>query len=199
MWFHKRHDFHKLLLDQSRATERGLQLLYQFLQHPGSELGGRVEKAEEAADTLRQDLIRALNKSFITPFDREDIFDLSRAIDDMIDYAKSTVEEMVLFEVKTDEHLKKMGEALYQAARYITMAVEGLRDMNGHLSENIVNAKKTENLMEHLYREALADLFRAKDMAAILKLREIYRHMSNAADRGDEAANILSDIQMKNT
>jgi len=56
-----------------------------------------------------------------------------------------------------------------------------------------------ENYVEHLYHEALAELFHSKDFIYILKLREIYRHLSNAADRGDEAANIIGDIAVKIT
>lgn len=199
MWFHKRFDFYEMLLAQARKSEEGLKLLCDFVQQPSEALGQRVEAVENEADELRRILIEALNRTFVTPFDREDIFALSRTIDDVIDYAKSTVEEMMLFQVQTNEHLKKMAEALYAAAQHITQAVEGLRHMPNGIQGHIIRAKKSENLMEHLYREALAELFKTSDVMAVLKLREIYRHLSNAADRGDEAADILSDILVKNT
>ena len=199
MWFRKRFDFYQMLLEQARKTEEGLKLLCEFVQAPSEALGKQVEATEKAADVLRRMLIDALNRTFVTPFDREDIFTLSRAIDDMVDYANSTVEEMVLFQVRTNEHLKTMADALYQASQHITLAVAGLRDMGPGLQEHIIRAKKSENLMEHLYREALVDLFKHKNVVTILKMREIYRHLNNAADRGDEAADILSDILVKNT
>lgn len=199
MWFHKRFDFYQMLLEQARMSEQGLKLLTQFVQTPNHELGQHVDTVEKQADELRRLLIEALNRTFITPFEREDIFALSRAIDDVVDYAKSTVEEMILFKVGTNDHLKKMAEALYAAAQHITLAVEGLRHMPDGVQEHIIRAKKSENLMEHLYREALVELFREKDVMEVLKLREIYRHLNNAADRGDEAADILSDILVKNT
>src|SRR2546423_14691269 len=117
MWFRKRFDFYKMLLDQARMSEEGLALLCAFVRTPNETLGERVEDVEKEADELRRILIDALNRTFVTPFDREDIFTLSRAIDDMVDYANSTVEEMVLFQVKTNEHLKKMADGLYQASR----------------------------------------------------------------------------------
>jgi hypothetical protein len=199
MWFRKRFDFHTMLLEQARKSEQGLQLLCEFVQYPCTALGKKVEAVEKEADILRRDLIEALNRTFVTPFDREDVFALSRAIDDMVDYANTTVEEMMLFKVKTNKHLKKMAEALYQAAQHITLAVEGLRDMGSGLQTHIIRAKKAENLMEHLYREALVELFKDKNVVNLLKMREIYRHLNNAADRGDEAANIVSDIFVKNT
>ncbi len=201
MWFHKRYDFYQMLLDQAKMSEEGLRLLGEFVQNPTAELGRKVASVEEEADDDRRALIMALNKTFVTPFDREDIFALSRAIDDMVDYAKSTVEEMGLFQVETNEHLKKMADALYQGAQHLTLAVEGLRHLNNgnKIEDHIIRVKKSENLMEHLYREALVELFKNPDVATILKMRELYRHLNNAADRGDEAADILSDILVKNT
>ena len=199
MWFRKRFDFFQLLLDQAKMSEEGLRLLCEFVQNPNKPLGEKVEEAEQQADELRRILIDALNRTFVTPFDREDIFALSRAVDDMVDYAKSTVEEMMLFEVQTNEHLKKMADALYAAGRHITLAVEGLRRMPNGIQDHIIRAKKSENLIEHLYREALVELFKDTNVVTLLKMREIYRHLSNAADRGDEAADIISDILVKNT
>jgi len=105
MWFHKRFDFYAMLLAQARKTEEGLQLFCDFVQRPSASLGERVGAVENEADELRRILIEALNRTFVTPFDREDIFALSRVIDDVIDYAKSTVEEMMLFEVQTNRGL----------------------------------------------------------------------------------------------
>lgn len=199
MWFHKRYDFYGMLLEQARLTEEGLKYLREFVQTPSEPLGEHVDQAEKRADEKRRLLIEALNRTFVTPIDREDIFALSRAIDDVVDYAKSTVEEMMLFQVQPNHHLRDMSEILYEGARHITHAVSELRSMGRPMQEHIILAKKSENRMEHLYREALAELFKNPDVATILKMREIYRHLSNAADRGDEAADILSDILVKNT
>lgn len=199
MWFRKRYDFFQMLLDQARMSEQGLKLLCDFVQSPAEALGAQVEQTEKQADDLRRALIDALNRTFLTPFDREDIFALSRTLDDMIDYANSTVEEMLLFQAPTNQHLMDMAKALYEGAQFITAAVGSLRNMPNGMQEHIIRAKKSENRMEHLYREALAELFKVPDVATILKMREIYRHLSNAADRGDEAADILSDILVKNT
>jgi uncharacterized protein Yka (UPF0111/DUF47 family) len=106
---------------------------------------------------------------------------------------------MVLFQTPTNQHLKNMAEALYEGSGHITQAVEGLRRMPNGIHEHVIRAKKSENRIEHLYREALVELFKNPDVATILKMREIYRHLSNAADQGDEAADIVSDILMKNT
>ncbi len=200
MWpFSKRKDFYKMLLDEAQKVEEAMEALDFFAQSPSPELGMKVSQIEEEADDLRRLLIEALNQTYVTPIDREDIFALSRAIDDMCDYSKSTVEEMILFEVGTNEHIKKMTETLRVAADHISKAVQYMKGNFVVANDHVVQAKKTENRMEHLYRAALVDLFKTSDVLNIIKLREIYRHLSNAADRGDEAANIIGDILVKTT
>lgn len=200
MWpFPKRRDFYKMLLDESLKVEEAMEALDHFAQSPSQDLGMKVSQIEEEADDLRRILIEALNKTYVTPIDREDIFALSRAIDDMCDYSKSTVEEMLLFQVGTNEHIKKMTETLRVAADHISKAVQYMKSNPAVANDHLVQAKKTENRMEHLYRAALVDLFKTSDVLNIMKLREIYRHLSNAADRGDEAANIIGDILVKTT
>ena len=200
MWpFPKKRDFYKMLLGQAEKVEEGMKALYDFALDPSEDNGKTVDRIEKEADELRRIIIDELNHSFVTPIDREDIFALSRSIDDMCDYANSTVEEMILFQVGVNEHIKKMTETLYKASIDISTAVRFMKARPQIANEHAVRAKKTENVMEHLYREALAELFKNPDVVAILKLREIYRHLSNAADRGDESANIIGDILVKTT
>lgn len=197
--FPKKRDFFRMLADQALKTEEGMFALRDFVEDVSEERGKRVKEIEKEADESRRILVEELTKSFVTPIDREDIFALSRAIDDMVDYAKSTVEEMLLFKVDTNEHLKKMAQALCESAQHLSLAVKELNKRQESCLQHLIKAKKVENYVEHLYHEALAELFQSKDFIYILKLREIYRHLSNAADRGDEAANIIGDIVVKIT
>lgn len=190
-------DFYKLLIEQAEKTLEGLGALEHFIAAPDAARGMRVQDLEKEADDLRRIVIDALNQSLVTPMDREDIFALSRAIDDMIDYAKTTVLEMMLFEVPSDDFLKKMAKAIHEAGEEIVCAVRSLKDHPRVCEEHIIRAKKTENLVEHIYREALVELFKSQSVVVILKTRELYRHLSNAADRGDEAADIIGDILVK--
>lgn len=197
--FSRQPDFFKMLEEQAKTTIAGLEALTVFVENPSREAGEKISQLEKKADELRRILIDQLNRTFFTPLDREDIFALSRAIDDMIDYASSTVEEMVLFNVSSNDYMKQMAQALYSAAKDINCAVKLIRLDPKESTEHVIRAKKTENLVEHIYREALVDLFRGNDVVEILKTREIYRHLSNSADRGDEAANIIGDILVKTT
>ena len=191
--------FFDLLALQSLKTLEGLEALWNFAENGTKEKAHIVRNIEREADELRRILIEELDKTFITPLDREDIYSLSRAIDDVVDYANTTVDEMEIYEVKGDEHIKEMVNILRKAAREINDAVKILKDYPKIASEHAVKAKAYENSMEKAYHVALANLFKGSDTVYMLKMREIYRHLSNAADRGDEAANIISSIVMKHT
>lgn len=195
--------FIQLLLQQAEYTVRGMEALYAYLEDPSHEHADEVTRMEKEADEVRRILIDELNRTFVTPIDREDIHALSRAIDDVLDYAYTTLGEMTILEVKPNDYLKRMVSLLVDAAREIHLGVLRLSDHPGVAEDHAVRAKALENRVEWVYREALAALFRlprdVEHVVEMLKLREIYRHLSNAADRGDEAANVITDIVVKMT
>jgi len=191
--------FFDILSSQAAKTLEGLDALWNFAENGTKENANLVRDVERQADELRRILIEELDSTFITPIDREDIYALSRAIDDVVDYANTTVDEMEIYDVKGDEHIKDMVNILRKAARELDDAVKILKDYPKIASEHAVKAKSYENQMEKAYHVALAALFKGTDTVYMLKMREIYRHLSNAADRGDEAANIISSIVMKHT
>ena len=189
--------FFDLLSLQSAKTLEGLGALWNFVGQGTKENANTVRTIEREADELRRILIEELDKTFVTPIDREDIYSLSRAVDDIVDYANTTVDEMEIYEVTGDAHIKEMVNILRKAAAEINDAIKILKDYPKIASEHAVQAKAYENTMETAYHVALADLFKGNDTVYMLKRREIYRHLSNAADRGDQAANIVCSIVMK--
>ena len=122
-------------------------------------------------------------------------------IDDILDYAYSTVMEMEILKVKPTPYTQRMVSLLRDAAAELLQAVDRLESHPGVAGEHAQRAKALENRVEEVYREALADLFSGtediKQVVKMLKFREVYRHLSNAADRGDEAANVIADIVVK--
>src|SRR3990172_8244766 len=191
--------FFEMLYHQSLKSIEALDALWNLAENGTKECANVVRNLEREADELRRILIQELDSTFITPIDREDIFALSGAIDDGVDYANTTVDEMEIYEVKGDVHIKEMVSTLRKAERELNDAVKILQDYPKIASEHAVKTKAYENQMEKAYHLALADLFKGTDTVYMLKMREIYRHLSNAADRGDEAANIISSIVMKHT
>ena len=193
--------FLKLANDQAKATLEGMDALCSYLADQNAPAAALLTAKENEADEIRRILINELNKTFITPFDREDIFSLSRSIDDVLDYAYSTLLEITLLKVKPTSYMQRMAGLLRDAANELLLAVERLQDHPGVANEHAQRAKSQENKVEEIYREALAELFNGsedtKHIFKTLKQREIYRHLSNAADRGDEAANVIADIVVK--
>ncbi|NMC77729.1 MAG: DUF47 family protein [Chloroflexi bacterium] len=200
----KPNKFINLLVEEAKLTVSGLELLNVYLEQRDAKVARQISETEKEADETRRVLIEELMRSFVTPFDREDIFTLSREIDDILDYANTTVDEMEILDVSPTPFMQRMASLLFEAAVEIQLAVERLQ--TNHLkvaSDHVQRAKALENRVETVYREALADLFKGpkdvKDVMTMLKVREIYRHLSNAADRGDGAANVIADIVMKMT
>jgi predicted phosphate transport protein (TIGR00153 family) len=203
-FFKKREEiFHKLIQQQASITYEGLKLLCKYLETQAPEIAEELSLKEKEADEVRRILIDELNRRFVTPFDREDIFALSRSIDDVIDYADSTVSEMVVLNVKPTPFMERMASLLKDAAYEIYQGVLRLQSNPAVAVDHAQRAKALENRVEAVYREAVADLFSGPEdihhVVEMLKMREVYRHLSNAADRGDEAGNILSDIVVKKT
>jgi predicted phosphate transport protein (TIGR00153 family) len=201
-WSRRRNNiFLTLANDQAKATLEGMNALCSYLADQNAPAAALLTTKEKEADEIRRILINELNKTFITPFDREDIFALSRSIDDVLDYAYSTLLEIELLKVKPTAYMQTMAGLLRDAANELLLGVERLQDHPGVANDHAQRAKSLENTVEEIYREALAELFSGsedtKHIFKILKQREIYRHLSNAADRGDEAANVIADIVVK--
>ena len=199
----RRNIFIQLMHEQAVLALEGMDLLKSYLTEPVKQLADDLTAKEKEADESRRILIDELNRTFITPFDREDIFALSRAIDDVLDYAYSTMTEIIILKVEPTDFMVRICSLLRDATFEIMKAMEQLQDHPAVAAEHAQRAKALENRVEHVYREALADMFVETDdvqtLVKILKLREVYRHLSNAADRGDEAANVIADIIVKTT
>lgn len=199
----KEDKFQKLIEEQASLAFEGMKLLVKYLETADAEVAEQLSLKEKEADEVRRILIDELNRTFITPFDREDIFSLSRSIDDVIDYADTTAVEMKILNVKSTPYMLRIASLLKDGAYEIWQAVLRLPKHPNVALDHAQRAKALENRVEAVYREAVADLFSGPEdihhVVEMLKLREVYRHLSNAADRGDEAANILADIVVKKT
>jgi len=203
-FFKPRQDnFVRLLIEQSEWTVQGLEALLTYMRNADEASANTVRQCEKEADEVRHILIDELNRTFVTPLDREDIFALSRAIDDILDYAYSTLDEMTVLHVTPNTYLQQMVSQLRDAANEVHLAMLRLKNHPGVATDHAQRAKALENRVESVYREAIAALFEGpadpEHIVEMLKLREIYRHLSNAADRGDEAANIISNVVVKMT
>ncbi|MHB8776173.1 MAG: DUF47 domain-containing protein [Anaerolineales bacterium] len=199
----RQNGFVRLLIEQAEYAVKGLDALLTYMNNGDAATADLVGRCEKEADEVCRILVDELNRTFVTPIDREDIFALSRAIDDILDYAYSTVDEMMVLRVTPNPYLQRMTSLLRDAAGEVHLAMLRLKDHPGVANDHAQRAKALENRVESVYREAIAALFAGsaepEHIVEMLKLREIYRHLSNAADRGDEAANVICDVVVKMT
>ncbi len=195
--------FISLLRQQAEKLQEGVDGLWLFV-NDGDESGAEtVVRTEKESDEMRRVLIDELHKTFVTPFDREDIFELSLYLDDVLDYAYTTVLEMKLLKVTSDPHLIKMVMRLREASDELLLAMERMADNPMVALDHARRTKHRENQVEKIYREAVAELFDgAEDVHHVmerLRIREVYRHVSNAADQADQAANVIGKVVVKMT
>jgi uncharacterized protein len=195
--------FLQLLVDQSAKTLEGIEELQRFVESGNKDAAKHVKQLEREADELRRIVTHELDQTFITPIDPEDIYQLSRTIDEILDYADSTVEEMELFGIRGNDTLRQMVGLVLEGAQEIHLAMVRLRDHPAVAGEHASRARSLENRVEKVYRRAVADLFNTmQDVPKVvegLKYREVYRHLSNAADRYVEAADVVAHIVVKVT
>jgi predicted phosphate transport protein (TIGR00153 family) len=192
--------FVELLTKQSDLTVRALQVLEKFGREAdgNTDLVNQLKDIEREGDAARRVLIDELLHTYATPFDREDLFALSRAIDDILDAANETAVELAMYRIGPPEGLNEIVKVLLEGARHISAAVGELLDHPGVAAEHAVRAKRSENRIDSLYHQAVGRLFDSNaEMNQILKSREIYRHLKNSADRIDRAADEISVIVIK--
>ncbi len=198
---HRPNHFIERMREQAYIVVLGTEALVDYMEHPNKKNAIRVRELEKRADEERRMLIDQLNRSFVTPIDREDLFALSRAIDDVLDYAYSTTSEMIILNVAPTPQLATMARLLRDSAEEIRQAMARLEQHPDVAGDHAMRIKAIENRMDTLYAESLASLFDEpddlKEVVKILKLREIYRHMFHAVGSAEQAANIIGDIVIK--
>lgn len=197
----KPNEFLLRLREQSALVLCGTQALIQYMNEPTKKNAARVRIYEKKADDVRRTLINELNHSFVTPIDREDLFALSRSIDDILDYAYTTIYEVDVLCITPNAYLRQMVEILHTSATEIHLAMEQLEEKPRAADQHALRAKALGNRMEALYTHALGDLFNTprdlNEVVEMLKLREIYRHLLHAMQSTERAANGISDVVMK--
>lgn len=190
-------DFYQLLKEQSEITCQGVSKLNEFCEFGNQSVAEEIVDIERKGDLIRKKLIEGINGTFITPLEREDLYNLSRSIDNILDYSRTTAERIIDFNVEINSTIKLLVAELYEMAKLLVIAISHLENDNEKTTEAAIKIKKIENKIELYYRQAVAKLFDIDDVKEILKNREIYRHLSNAADKGDEVADELCQIVIK--
>ena len=161
----------------------------------------KIAELEHAGDAITHQIIAMLHRSFVTPFDREDIALLAHSMDDVVDFIHSAADYMMLYKVgEPGPRVKELAEIILQAAKEVAAAAPKLRKKTGlkQLLEHCIEINRLENQADQAYRAALVELFEEHGMTDIIKWREIFESMESATDRCEDVANVFEGVALKN-
>jgi uncharacterized protein Yka (UPF0111/DUF47 family) len=195
--FPKMPDFFALLSEQCVHVSHSAGLLVEFMETGDAQVGQLIRQDEHEADIIKVRNLHTLNEAFSTPIDREDIYRAIVDLDEVVNYCKTTVSEMDVLGVVPDKHCLEMAMHIKIGVDALASGYARLASQPAAAAQDADAARKAERKVEKGYRRALADLFQGDDYINMFKRREIYRHLSNAADRMANCANTLHDIVVK--
>ncbi|PWB81492.1 MAG: DUF47 domain-containing protein [Candidatus Methylomirabilota bacterium] len=181
----------------------GARVLVQMTQEGSENFQERwkqLEDLEHVGDKITHQIIRKLNRTFITPIDREDIHSLAVALDDVMDLIEASAARMSLYKIKQPtEEAKKLAEVILKSAEEIVKAVSNLERMD-NVMEHCIEINRLENMADEISREAIADLFdKGHDPMDVIKWKEIYETMEMTTDGCEDVANIVESVALKST
>jgi len=198
--------FYKLFEEQIDNIMLGVEMFEKFVNSNDRDVREKfLEKItgiEEIGDQKRFEISKALARTFVTPIDREDILDITTSLDEILNYIHTAAKEINIYNVDSTESMKKMTEKIKLSVKELKEAIYLLKSKQyDKIFEHAIIAKTFENDVEDIYRKALKEMFESKDLnenlGYYLKLREIYRHLSNTADKCDYAGGVLLDLSVK--
>ena len=158
-----------------------------------------MKAAEHASDEITHGIMREVNSSFITPFDREDIYTLAGGLDDIVDLIDDAAHAMVIFNVReTTEHARQFADVIQRMAVQLHEAVSALESPS-EVAPRLVEMHRLENEGDDIYHTAIAELFRdPTDPLTVIKWKEIYEKLEATCDRCESVAHIIESVILKN-
>ena len=195
-------EYFRLFSEFAAVVDQAAQLLAKLMNdyHDPKKVAREAVELEHVGDKIVHDIIKRLNKTFITPLDREDIYDLAATLDEVLDSIEATADMLVVYRIdKPTTHAVEQAVVLAQQTAVLRIALDGLEKRKG-LDEHWIEINRLENDGDRLYRDAVAELFDG-DMKCtdIIKWKDIYTTLEGAMDQCEDIANILESIVLKNT
>lgn len=200
----KEDKFYKMFIEAAQNVEEGAKVLRKSLDSLSNiELNvSKIEELEHNGDRLVNVMVKELNDSFITPFDREDMYLLIKRLDDILDLINSTIHRFVMFNVtESTEPAKYLADMIIKSTKLISELMDELHLIAGknNINEKIVTINQIESEVDRLFRNTVGDLFRnEKDPIEIIKWKEIYQILENTIDKCEKIANIVEGVVIKN-
>lgn len=181
-------DFYGLLNQQASKTIEGMRALVDWLNNEESlERCQTVRDLETEADLIKFDLAKKLFESFITPFDREDIYELSQRLDEVINGGKAVAREIEAFETKPSLHpeIIDMANMLVEGTQCLVLSFAALRNDHSEAQKQAILACKSFNRLSKIYRRSMQELFHGHDIKVILRVKEVYKAMLSCGEKID--------------
>ncbi|MFC2006847.1 DUF47 domain-containing protein [Chloroflexota bacterium] len=167
-------------------------------------IGARVAEItdlEHEGDSITHQIMEQLNRSFVTPIDREDIVLLAHSLDDVTDFIHAAADAMLIYKVNPpDQRAKELADLVVQAALEVENAIRHLRRRgeSKQIFQRCVEINRLENMADRIYRLTIGELFEnSNDITHIIKWREIYEHMETATDRCEDISDVLEGVALK--
>ncbi|SMC28709.1 hypothetical protein SAMN02745134_03628 [Clostridium acidisoli DSM 12555] len=161
-----------------------------------------IKNFEKLCDNQQHNILNELNKTFITPFDREDIYSISKKMDDIVDFIEASASRFVMFNVTSiKEEIIDLVDLVVKSCENVIKLMEQFKDMrnNDKLTEIIIEINKIEEQGDLIFRKAVRQLFVADiPVLDVIKWREIYQYVENTLDACESVANIIEGVAMKN-
>jgi uncharacterized protein len=198
----KDREFFDLFEEATANAVLGADLLEQMLEHwpDRSNLARDIVACEHEGDRITHDIHQRLNSTFVTPIDREDILELTKALDDVIDLIDEVADYLGLYRIEAPmEQAQRLASILHQATREIAQAMPRLRSFQD-LSHFTVEVNRLENDGDRTSRDAIASLFHGGiDPMVVIRWKDIFERLEEAIDACEHVANTLAGIVIKNS
>ncbi len=192
--------FFRMFADVSQNLTQGARLLHDILKNPAN-MEPRLDQLqaiEHRGDEMTHGIITALNQTFITPFDREDIHRLTSSLDDVLDFVNAAGVRLRLYKIKTPPSIAaELAAMIVEQSEELAQGVS-LLEKNKLVLEHCVEVHRLENEADRLSRNSIADLFdNEKDPIHLIKIKELYEVLETATDKAEDAANVLETVALK--
>jgi predicted phosphate transport protein (TIGR00153 family) len=193
--------FFDLFADMTTNLGEGARLLQKTLSE-FKEVEDRVRQLkviEHRGDEMTHEILTKLNQTFITPFDREDIYRLASSLDDVLDFIYAAGVRLVMYKITSaPQAASQLAGILVTQADQLAEAMTRLEKKHDHVLQNCVEINRLENEADQVARTAIGVLFdKEKDPISLIKLKELYEVLETATDKAEDAANVLEGVVLK--
>ncbi|HEY7356991.1 MAG TPA: DUF47 family protein [Ktedonobacterales bacterium] len=196
--------FYRLFGQAAANVLRGAELLSDLL-HNFTDVATKVkmiQATEHEGDALTHEIFEQLNRTFVTPLDREDIAAIAKALDDVLDFIEASADAFQLYDISEPTPAAiELGELILQATQQVhaaILAMHNLRKQAAKIREAVVEINRLENVADQAYRGAMSSLFRQADAVLMIKWKQVYDYLEEATDLCEDVGDVLQGVMLKN-